>query len=691
MSFAALKNDDIKRHFVKALDGGLSLEASADRIPHNCLKECVNMWYSGGRLKTRPGVHAMAPLQQITHYETVKEGLTVTDAVYYKDGKRYNVAYFITHDNLSFVKIYFYLIDINGQSISIGEKMFNRVSSDTFYIPQNIFIVVGNKTIGSGIYAFMTRKSGQMEQYNIYEASTNLTEWLDCRNNYYVPVIYINGMGTRYNEARDIYSLSYPSPQFLEQRNLLTGEFKVYFTSDGISSVFNMPISNIDSETPVVCRIYSDSKNYTEWIIPINSDTNTQNFSGDNVTVRCDRKAGVISFLYGSDPYHIPLLPYCSNNNIVIKACKSVPDGLASVVSSKRCLVYDSRFFVCGNPKNCNEIYSARLSNPLYFPKNAKTAAGDSVSSITALGIQSNKLIAFKASECYRIDINSGKNANSPVLIDRTDEIGATDTLEAVAISERIGCDCPNTVARCGNRLVWADSHGQVYMLVTTTYGKENNIYKLSLPLSGSIANLGTDALKRAFAVVHHGYYILISDGKAYLMYHRVKGFGYSPQYTDNANPTDSIAWYYWELPDGINISTGVAVGEDCILGAVDKNRFWCYIATFTDGPDSIIDGDNYNYVNIFTDINTRFTTANFDFDAPDSLKRVECIAFEAKLPRGGRMTVLGGKHNITRTLLPQNGTVKQVGIMPSEKISVSVEGCDDVAIGALSFKYKVL
>ena len=691
MSFSALKKDDIKSYSINALDGGLSLEASSDRIPHNCLKECVNMWYSGGRLKTRPGIHPLAPLKNITEYETVKQGLTITDAVYYKDGVKYNVAYFITHDDVSFVRIYYYLVDINGQSIPIGEMMFNRVSSDTFYIPQSIFVAVGDKTLGAGIYVFIARKSGQNEQYNIYEASANLKEWLDCRNNYYVPVLYINGLGTRYNEARDIYSLSYPTPQFLEQRNLLTGEFKVYFTSDGISSVFNMPISNIDSGTAVHCRIYSDSKSYTEWIIPVNSDTATSKFSGDDVTVRCDRKAGVISFLHGADPYHIPLLPYCSNNNIVIKACKSVTNGLSSVVSSKHCLVYNSRLFVCGNTKKPNEIYSARLSNPLYFPQNAKTAAGDSTSGITALGLQSNKLIAFKASECYRIDINRGKEQNSPVLIDRTEDIGATDRLEAVAISERIGCDCPHTVARCGNRLVWADSNGQVYMLVTTTYGKENNIYKLSLPLAHSIADLGADTLKTAFAVVHKGYYMLIADGNAYLMYHRVKGFGYSPQYTDNANPTDTIAWYYWKLPEGIKISTGITAGETCVLGAVDSEALWCYCATFKDGPDKVIVSDTVKFTEEYHDIDTVFATADLDFDAPERFKRVECVSIDAALTYGGKIILSDGKKMLSRSLLSQSGVLKQNGINPVRKLSVRVEGTGDTKVGAIAFKYKTL
>ncbi len=693
MIYPTLNEKGTKKYIINALNGGLSLASDSDRIPNNSLSECVNMWYSRGRLKTRPGISPCGePLEFISSYETVKDGLNITDTVYYKNGKRHNIAYFISEDGFSFVKLYFYLIDSSGQGTAIGEMIFNRISSDSFYVPQNIFFAVGNPTLGSGIYAFITRKSGQNEQYNIYEASSDLKEWLDCRDNYYVPVLYINGLGTRYSEARELYTLSYPTPQFPEQRNMLTGWFKAYFTSDGVSSVFNMPISNIDSGTAVICRIYSDSKSYTEWIVPINSDYNTKSFAGVDITLRCDRKAGVISFFHGDTPYGIPILPYCSSNNIVIRACKQTPFGLEKVVSSKKSVIHNSRLFVGSNTKSPNEIYSARLSNPLYFPINAKAIAGDSTSEITALGVGSNKLIVFKGGECYHINMNSGKTNNKIVLIDSTEDIGATDMLESVVISRDIGCDCPDTVAQCGNRLVWADSSGQVYMLANTTYGKENNIYKLSLPLKNAISDLGADVLKKAFAVVHCGYYMLFAGDSIYLMYHRVKSFGYSAQYSDNANPQEMIAWYYWKLPAGITAYSGVTVGEECILGAVDDNSLWCYCAKLNGGADSVITGDRYGWTQSVTDIVASFATAAFHFDAPESTKRVERVAISADLPHGAKITFYDGKLDTSRMLLSiKNGVVEQFGIKPSRTLKISLKGTGGMSVSSISFKYRVI
>ena len=99
------------------------------------------------------------------------------------------------------------------------------------------------------------------------------------------------------------------------------------------------------------------------------------------------------------------------------------------------------------------------------------------------------------------------------------------DTLYSVrCVNDTIGCDLPNTVALCLNRLVWAQSSGEVYTLVTTYTSSKRNIY----PISRNIERyLKTDGFNNAFAVEWNGYYNnamngyilqrVIDEGKRYL------------------------------------------------------------------------------------------------------------------------------------------------------------------------------
>lgn len=692
MKYGALKKTAQRRYCIDKLCGGLRLNSVIDTLDDNRLSECLNVWHKDGALTTRPALRAVgAPVGGVSLYETKLEGLEITDAVYYKDGARYNIAYFTAGDEYSFMNVYVFLIGETGERISAGELHFNRITSTDFYVPENIFFTVGNPTVGAGIYAFVTRRSGESVMYSIFEADKDLDGWTDCQNNFYIPVLYMDGQGTRYGEAKTLLGLSYPSPQSPEQRNLLTGWFKAYYTSDSLSSVFRLPTANLDAAA-VNCRIYSDSQSYTQWVIPGDQTSVKQTFLGKEITMKCDRKAGVVSFFQEDADYSVPIMPYCSSNNVVIRARKEAAGGLASVVSSKRCLSFDSRLYVCDNSINPNEVYSAKLSNPLYFPKGARAAAGDSTSAVLALGVQSNKVIAFKAGETYRIDVNGGASLRDAAIFDESDELLSGDTLGAVSISKTIGCDCPDTVLRCGNRLVWANSEGQVFMLATTTYGKENNIYEVSLPIGDSLRNLGADVLRNAFAVKSGGYYMLFVNNAAWVLFYRVKSFGYNSEYSGDKVPAEDIAWYYWAAPEGVRIASGMSGNNTCLLGAIDNEGFCSYCMALGGECDCIIVTGDEKYTYKETAIKTELATGLLSLGFPEAGKRIEAVSIEADISGLGSVSLFNRNRVYTYDAVTRGGMMRIASVWGlTDKIGVRIAAVGKIRLTSMTFKYRLL
>ena len=194
--------------------------------------------------------------------------------------------------------------------------------------------------------------------------------------------------------------------------------------------------------------------------------------------------------------------------------------------------------FLCGNKeeKNSSLLLWSGLNNPLYFPLNGYAYVGNSNSGLTGFGKQSNMLVLFKRFEAfytYYAQDSSGGSAYFPI----------------VQINSSIGCDMPDTIQLCRNRLVWTNSDGRVYTLVSNSQYSERNIYLVSemiYPVLKNDTNLSTAA-----ACDWNGYYVLFCKEKVYLMNYDSYGYQYITSYTKNEDANLHIPWYVWELPSG--------------------------------------------------------------------------------------------------------------------------------------------
>lgn len=660
MKYSYLNDGKEKDFKMPELSGGIALNEDPSVIDGSHLADCNNVWFRQGLLTTRPGISASEGdlFCKFDKYEPdCVIDYTFTDTYAEYNGSQYRIAYCVTGDLLSYSDIKILLVGPFGEKKSIGSIHYGRVSWDSFSMPEHLFFAVCKPKAGCGIYAFVSYKDTYDENrkvHEIYECSADMTSWYrHDYTKYYQPVLYINGRGNRYGTSAAAYA---GEPTELEQPNLLTGAFRVYFSSDGYSSSFQLPVSGLDEDKNVICRVYENRNQYTAWTIEPNKTSETVRFLGVDITMKCDRVTGEINFYTADSEYSVPLMSKFLGNNIMVKAYKTeAENGAHKIIDSTQAINYGSHIVLCGNGVVPGEVYAARIDNPLYFPKSACISVGDITAPVTALSVQNDKLIAFKEREMYRIMINDGGvYTTNSYISDQSDEISFPDTLSMVGVHVNIGCDCPKTLKLCGSRLVWLDSKGTVYVLAMTTYGKENNVYEISSAITSQLKKYTPAALKNSFAAENDGSYVLFvgSDTKAeeaFVMDYRVKSFGQSASYLGSNGADRSLAWYRWSFPEDYLMSSAAGTAKGLMIAARSKNGRLIYTSVLDGEKDTIlgVEGDEvkeYNY-----DIESSFTTKMYDFGLPQSKKNITALFLTASCD--GRIDI---------SLSDENGTVSR-------------------------------
>lgn len=173
-------------------------------------------------------------------------------------------------------------------------------------------------------------------------------------------------------------------------------------------------------------------------------------------------------------------------------------------------------------------------NNPLYFPENNYAYIGESNQPVTAFGKQSDMLVIFKEREMYYANYVAGAAFTAQDIIEGNivDVTAYMAQFPVTQIHAGIGCDCPDTVQLCNNRLVWATSGGKIYSLVSTTPYSERNIRELSGMIESRLKATGIDALKKATSGDFDGYYVLQAGNLLFLLDYNSSGYENVTSYT---------------------------------------------------------------------------------------------------------------------------------------------------------------
>ena len=614
MKFGSLQRNRQKIFKVRSFKSGTVTSSLAADIPDNALFESENMQYEGGILCTRAGISATSrniiksenpPFYDTYSYKVTDFGVNING-----NYKKIAIEEYCQDDSIYYCNIFF--VGTDGRSSAAGNLTFNRITIDDFYQPTNILFYSASPVEGAGVFALVSTRNiynYSQTSHMVYELETDLSSWKQLYN-FYVPVVYMNGRGNRYEESRSLGFAYTGTPMFLESRNMLTERFKAYFTSDGYSSSFRLPFTNLNNDI-VKCRVYMSSTEYVDWLIMDSQSSVTSAFGNVQVTLTVNREKGMLSFTCASGDYSVPLTNKYHENNICVTAGKALENGIESAVSSTCCTVLGSRLIFSGGTDR-GRLISVRTDRPLYFPCDSSYKIGGE-EGINALLSYKSGILAFKNNEIYSLTLKNGNAINSSSLLADDDSVFYTkDTFTAKKISGDKGLENKHSCLLCGDKAIWLGSDRAVYKLSTSSF----EITKLSANIERYLNSLSLSEVNNAFAVHIDNRYLLLLGKKAVIMDYRDGGFG---------NP----AWYLWSFPNNNLLGGFSSSGKLYIFCKGTDGRVF-YTAEFSGTEDTDIcrSGDE-TVINKYS-VAGRAVTKSFDFGSMVNSKLIDSISVSA-------------------------------------------------------------
>ena len=542
---------------VPALNGGVNLNDAPNLVEDNQLTAALNMWWKDQALRTRAGL--ATTVERSFHIQTSGMGDSLTYKVYspvrvYRDGKPEDYVCCSCEFETSRANhvFHFYRFNESGSATHVSSLTFLDYEDGDPYAT-GMFMFAANPTAdGIGLYAVFN--SG-----DIYSMNKNFELQKIDKSEIYAPLVVVNAVGFDDTGSPPVVS----GTQF-EGYNLLSGAFRTAFTTDGKAHEFKLPLDNLtmnNGESPAVEYTGTDGT-VTRW----ESFSNTMFYAqasaeigGETVTVKLYRQSGIIEFSTGADtPYP---LPGSISNNLIVTAWKTDPEATKKIANMQFATWFGgdrsginggTRLFVSGNPDHPNLVHWSDINNPLYFPENNYAYIGESSQKVTGFGKQTDILVIFKEHEIYSAEYVSGNTYTAQDVIDgKVVDVTANAAIFPITpINSGIGCDCPNTIQLCNNRLIWATSDGAVYGLMAANQASERNVRKLSAMIESRLKAEDRYLLKSALSCDVDGHYMLLVRNRVYLLDYMDGVFQYYATYSDERKAQRNMSWYCWEFPE---------------------------------------------------------------------------------------------------------------------------------------------
>jgi hypothetical protein len=419
---------------------------------------------------------------------------------------------------------------------------------------------------------------------------------------------YINGLWTKYDGTTASVVIPYNPIVVInrtptgggdvnENYNRYGAGFITWFNGDNTAVNYTLPQSMLDA-TIVIITVGGVNK-----------------IEGVDFTV--NRTTGIVTF---------SAAPTTGQNNVIITAFKTDAAEINKIKNCKFATTFggdnNTRVFLGGN--GTSEYYWSGLQDPSYFPDDNYnlTISGEPISQF---GKQYGILAVFTERSMDRIEY----------LLD-IDGV----YFPAKQITSAIGCDMPWTIQVIDNRLVWGNTYGGVYTLVSTNILDERNVQPISRNINGTTARPGLmqeTNRQNAVSVDHDGRYWLCLNGKAFVWDYTLSPYVYSGNPREDAR---RLSWFYF---DNINASTFVYDDINLYYGETGKFvKFTTDYKDFTDPIDGI------------------WRSAVKDFDIIDYLKDIIEVHFTTTANIGAEITI---------THYSENGQIASSFTVPKSKV----------------------
>lgn len=717
---------------IPSLSGGINEADAANLIEDNQLTDVSNMWFYDGMLRTRPGfttsANSLFKLASPNNgsfegFEYIPNNVTkLIDGKYHK-----LVAAKITTENLKYIA--FWYVGSDGNVIRLDDIVPEKlIDLREFESIENAFLTQHKEFI----YVYVKEKylDGDTEkhvpEYEVYRIKDEEKDgkW-EKVTEFDVPVTQTNCKAT--NET------GYYSGDNVRSYNVLNGgekiEYHAFYEKRRIDlqldfilkvgTTISMKILRNDGTTLSYCCEVTGGEDYSE--LEINKTAlkveTDKTFHSTHIVLEALVEGEMIAFLppdigeeyslYQSDQPNVTLTYYR-------EVTEEEKDRIFMAI---RCEWYGtqglnggSRLFVAGNKREelKNLVHFSDTGSPTYFPENCYMRIGDGSQRITALAKQSDMLVFFSERQIHCTVYQSG----SDITAESFTEGGQYDltVLKAVfpitQIHAHIGCDCPDTVQLCRNRLVWTTSEGKVYTLLGANQYSERNVFELSRNIEHSLReNLPTD-LRYAKACDWESRYMLHIGNKIFVMHYEDNGFSYVASYSDSKQAQKNIAWYVWHVPHFEHI-----YADSGRLIAISRGERWntVYVCDCTAENDIIGITDEYGDSITFTaeerGISSLLQTKVFDFKNPSIKKIIEqvYIGFGGNGEREITVTFFSDKGEETKYVLPTHSDIAPSlagfvhtqrflpGLTHVTRIGIKIESGAKLAIDNIAINYRLL
>jgi hypothetical protein len=335
----------------------------------------------------------------------------------------------------------------------------------------------------------------------------------------YVPTVIINRTPTGGGTQNEDY-------------NRIGSGIKNSFNGDNSSTAYTLTDINLDA---------------TAITASFDSGLTFNKVETTNFTV--NRTTGVVTFGGGS-------VPPTGTNNIIIQFYKTnvtVGGTISTILTCTQITAFgganDSRIFFGAN--GTQYYYWTDVTKPEFVPMSQYNLIGTSDDAVTGFGLQDAVLCIFKMRSIYGATYSY-------------DTVVGKASFPVVNVNSAIGCDCPETIRLINSRLVWCNTYGGVYTLVTNNITLNKEIKPISRNINGNSRAGGLLQevnLQNAIAVEFgRGYWLTVNNHVYYWDY------GLTPY--QNASDYETAQkvlswWYFKDLPvscymqDGNNLYFG--------------------------------------------------------------------------------------------------------------------------------------
>nr|DAP11639.1 MAG TPA: stabilization protein [Caudoviricetes sp.] len=655
MKFPKINKQPSRSVTVPKLSGGINMRDAVTMVQDNQLTDSKNMWYKDNILKTRPGTEKLGVLSYDEYNPTINAGHTSTysqkenatkvinGALCQLMSRRTDFKYLIeTGGNLydSVTRIQFFWVG-KGSSSIISELP--PITSDNYVCYKNSFVIQDKKEL----YCFCETENGG----DIFKLSDGDSAWVKVEDNgkdIYAPLVMTHCKSTDHLMPSESQILDAGGVMF-EGYNLLSGYYRM------IWSTYNNSIALPKSESDptkvhwmlygllhsvrdfvgktVTVKITNQNGSVYTHSLTVNNEPGWQKEQtdrGDGIYLGVFRKALAFFPSPSSSTFaYITENDYVEDNMEITAPCPNSVENLKKVFSMQKNIWFGgdaagisggTRLFLGGNAeeKEKSLVLWSRLNNPLYFPENCYAYVGNSNQAVTAFGRQNDTLVIFKERETFYTQYTRNSDITASDLINQNvvDYTASSVYFPIIQLHSAIGCDSPDTVELCRNRLVWACTDGSVYTLITENQYSERNIYCLSDMIKRRLKN--ENALEYARSCDWNGHYLLFVASHVYVMNYESYGYAYASSYNKTEDAQVMIPWWYWEMPFSGSVNAAFVSGNSptFVFGGIYDYDEDINIYLFDEGIFTDVGGD----------IPSMFLTKIFDFGMPHYFKNVPLI-----------------------------------------------------------------